>query len=77
MRERVSDVGLDRVDCEAIEHPISAGRGLEEHLSGAPAAVLVLGNRQRPHLAASGGVVQHMLRHASCPLLLVGVGDGS
>jgi nucleotide-binding universal stress UspA family protein len=77
MRERVADVGLARVDTEAIEHPISAGRGLEEHLGRAPAALLVLGNRQRPHSAPTGGVVDHTLRNVTCPLLLVGAAANS
>jgi hypothetical protein len=73
MRERVADVGVDRIDTEAIAHPINAGRGLEEHLRSAPAALLVLGNRHRPHPVPNAGVVHHMVRHATSPLLLVGL----
>jgi nucleotide-binding universal stress UspA family protein len=77
MRTRVADIGLDRVDTRAIEHPISAGRGLEEHLAAHPARLLVLGGDHRPRRAPSlpGGVARHLLTTRACPLLIVPHGD--
>lgn len=77
MRERVADVGLDRVDTQAIEHPIGAGRGLEEYVAAHPARLLVLGGDHRPRHAPSlpGGVAGHLLATTACPLLIVPHGN--
>ncbi len=71
MRERVADVGLDRVDTVAIPDPVSVTAGLEHHLADAPARLLVLGGGHTPHPTPSGGVARSLLHNLTIPLLIV------
>jgi hypothetical protein len=70
MRERVSDVGLAGVDTVAIPDPVSVAAGLENHLAGTPARLLVVGGRSRD-ARPSPGVARKLLYSATLPLLMV------
>jgi len=70
MRERVADVGLVGIDTVAISDPVSITAGLEWHLAGAPARLLVLGGGHRG-VSLSRGVVRNVLDNATIPLLVV------
>ena len=60
---------VDVIPLTVVGHP---GDALVRHAAGA--ALLVLGH-SREHVAGTGSVGQHCLRHAPCPVVLVPVDD--
>jgi Universal stress protein family len=68
--ERLADAGLDGVDTVAVADPVSVGAGMEQHLAGAPARLLVIGGGGRG-ARMTGGVARHLLDTSAVPLVVV------